>query len=133
MVNSPLCLHQTLDNQTHSFILHEGSRKAVDVWAHHIEQLQIDRKWYGLGHIRLLVDAREAKGLPIRYLFEMLSDYNRAYEGLEPPHITLAYLRNPDTVILDVYHMMAEYFEPPLTVQFFTDEARAKNWLINSQ
>ena len=133
MVDSPLCLHNTLDNQTHTFILNEGSREAVDVWANYIEQLQIDHQWYGLGHIRLLVDARDAMGLPIRYLFEMLSDYNRAYEHLDPPRITLAYLRNPDTVILDVYHMMAEYFDPPLTVQFFTDADRAEQWLLQSK
>lgn len=129
MVNSPLCLHSALDTHTHTFILNEGSREAVDVWAEHIEQIQIDHQWYGLEHVRLLVDAREANGLPMRYLFEILSDYNRSYEHLDPPRITLAYLHDPATIILDVYHMMAEFFDPPLTVQYFTDEDRARQWL----
>lgn len=133
MVNSPLCLHEALDNQTHTFTITDGTRDAVDDWAHHIEVLQVNHAWYGLGHVRLLIDAREAIGLPIRYLFEVLSDYNRSYDGLVPPRITLAYLRSADTVILDVYHMMAEYFEPSLTVQFFTDEDRARQWLLQSQ
>lgn len=133
MVNSPLCLHEALDNHTHTFTITDGTRDAVDDWAEYIEDLQVNHAWYGLGHVRLLIDARQAIDLPIRYLFEILSDYNRPYEGLVPPRITLAYLRSVDTVILDVYHMMAEYFDPPLTVQFFTDETRARQWLINAQ
>ena len=61
-----------------------------------------------------------------RYLFEILSDYNRAYPDLEPPGLKLAFLRSPDTVILDIYHMMAELFDPPLSIQFFIDEDAAQ-------
>jgi hypothetical protein len=72
---------------------------------------------------------RAAVNLPIRYLFEMLSDYNRSYPNLAAPQVKMAYLRSPETVVLDVYSMMAELFEPPLTVQFFTDETKARAWL----
>jgi hypothetical protein len=132
-INVALCEHQTLDEHNHHFVFHAGNREAVDVWAQHIENLQLSRQWYDKGHIKLLIDAREAINLPIRYLFEIMSDYNRAYPDLEPPRLTMAFLRSTDTVILDVYLMMTELFEPPLTVQFFTDEERAKRWLTETQ
>lgn len=128
-VDNTLCEYTALAGNTHRFIFHAGSRDAVKEWAQHIERLQLAQNWYGQDHIRLLLDARDAVNLPIRYLFEMLSDYNRPYPNLEPPHLTMAYLRSPDTVILDIYLMMAELFEPPLTVQFFTDDAKAQAWL----
>lgn len=128
-VDSSLCVHQELNANTHTFTFMEGSREAVKAWANHIEQLQVAQKWYGHDDVYLLVDARNAIGLPIRYLFEILSDYNRSYTDLEAPKVTMAFVRSPDTVILDVYHMMAELFEPPLTVQFFTDNERARRWL----
>ncbi|MGB7339803.1 MAG: hypothetical protein WBC91_12990 [Phototrophicaceae bacterium] len=132
-VDTSLCVHQILATSKHRFSLVEGSRDAVRALANHIEQLQITHQWYGKGHIFLLIDARSAVGLPIRYLFEVLSDYNRSYEDLEAPKLTLAYLRSPDTVILDVYHMMAELFDPPLSVQFFIEEAHAERWLMEKQ
>lgn len=136
MMNSidvSLCEYQMLDTHIHQFIFHADNREAVTAWAQHIENLQLQRHWYGKGHIKLLLDARNAINLPLRYLFEMLSDYNRAYPELEPPRLTMAFLRSPDTVILDVYLMMAELFEPPLTVQFFTDEERACRWLTEAK
>ena len=132
-LNTSLCSHQPLDNHNHVFRMVEGTRDSINVMAYYIEQLQLANKWYGKGHICLLVDARSAAGLPIRYLFEVLSDYNRPYPDLEPPRLTLAYLRSPDAVILDIYHMMAELFEPPITVQFFIDEERAKRWLLETR
>lgn len=132
-VDTSLCVHQALAPTTHKFDLVEGSREAVRALANHVEQLQVIHQWYGKEHILLLVDARNAVGLPIRYLFEILSDYNRPYDGLESPKLTLAYLRSPDTVILDVYHMMAELFEPPLSVQFFIEEDHALRWLNDHQ
>ena len=131
-VDTSLCIHRQLDDHSHLFTMVEGTRDAVKAMANYIEQLQLAHKWYGKGHIRLLVDARDAAGLPVRYLFEILSDYNRSYPELEPPGLTLAYLRSPDAVILDIYHMMAELFEPPLRVQFFIDEEKAKRWLLES-
>jgi hypothetical protein len=128
-VNIALCEYQMLDTTQHRFTFQEGSREAVKAWAHHIEQLQLDRHWYNTGHLKLLVDSRNAVDLPIRYLFEMLSDYNRAYPDLEAPRVTMAYLRSPDTAILEIYQMMAELFEPPLTVQFFLEEDKARRWL----
>ena len=128
-VGNALCEYHKGESDIHEFAFHDGNREAVKAWAQHIERLQLAQAWYGHGQVSLLLDAREAVQLPIRYLFEILSDYNRAYPNLEPPRITLAYLRSPETVILDVYHLMAELFEPPLTVQFFTDEAKARAWL----
>lgn len=131
-VDSSLCVYEKLDEHSHMFMMAEGTREAVKTMAHYIEQIQVAHEWYGREQIRLLVDARSAVGLPIRYLFELLSDYNRAYPNLEPPRLKLALVRSPDAVILDIYHMMAELFEPPLTVQFFIDEDRAKRWLLES-
>lgn len=131
-VDSTLCVHQMLDKHSHMFTMAEGTRETVKTMAHYIEQIQMEHKWYGTKRIRLLIDARSAVALPVRYLFEVLNDYNRAYPNLEPPRLMLAYLRSPDAVILDIYHMMAELFEPPLTVQFFIDEERAKRWLLES-
>lgn len=128
-VNTALCEHQALESTLHRFTFQAGSREAVQAWAHHIEQMQLKREWYNTGHIKLFVDARQAIDLPIRYLFEMLSDYNRAYPDLEAPRVTMAYLRSPDTPILEIYQMMAELFEPPLTVQFFLEEDKAQRWL----
>jgi hypothetical protein len=128
-VNTALCEHQVLDAKQHRFTFQEGNREAIKAWAHHIEQLQLERGWYNTGHLKLLVDARNAVDLPIRYLFEMLSDYNREYPDLESPIVTMAYLRSPETAILEIYQMMAELFEPPLTVQFFLEEDKALRWL----
>lgn len=131
-VNNALCTHKAINDNTHAFLMNEGTRDAVKAWANHIEELQLAQQWYGIERVHLLVDARNAVGLPIRYLFEILSDYNRAYPDLEPPALKLAFLRSPDTVILDIYHMMAELFDPPLSIQFFIEESAAKRWLINS-
>jgi hypothetical protein len=131
-VNTALCEHHVLGTNQHLFIFREGNREAVKAWAHHIEQLQLARHWYNTSHLKLLVDARSAVDLPIRYLFETLSDYNRAYPDLEAPRVSMAYLRSPDTPILEIYQMMAELFEPPLTVQFFLDEDKAQRWLQDS-
>ncbi|MEL6404090.1 MAG: hypothetical protein AAFV98_04825 [Chloroflexota bacterium] len=130
-VDLSLCKYEALEPaNTHSFIFTEGSRGAVKAFAQRIESLQVSGKWYGKGTVFLLLDAQSALGLPIRYLFEIISDYNRVYPDLDPPHIKMAFVRSPDTVILDIYHMMAELFEPPLTVQFFTESDRAERWLL---
>jgi hypothetical protein len=128
-VNTALCDYQAIDKNSHRFILQEGNREAVKAWAHQLEQLQLARQWYNTGHVKLLLDARQATELPIRNLFETLSDYNRSYPDLEAPRVSLAYLRNPDTPILEIYQMMAELFEPPLSVQFFLEEDKALRWL----
>ncbi|MDQ7026749.1 MAG: hypothetical protein Q9P01_10965 [Anaerolineae bacterium] len=128
-VKNALCEHQVVSEKSHEFLFHDDGREAVQAWAKHIEQLQLAQSWYNKGHINLLMDAREAVNLPIRYLFEILSDYNRHYPSLDAPRVKMAYLRSPETVVLDVYSMMAELFEPPLTVQFFTDENKARTWL----
>jgi hypothetical protein len=128
-VKNALCEHRAVSDNTHEFIFRDDSRDAVQAWANHIEQLQLAQTWYNKAQIHLLLDAREAVNLPIRYLFEMLSDYNRSYPNLQAPRVKMAYLRSPETVVLDVYSMMAELFEPPLTVQFFTDASKARAWL----
>lgn len=128
-VNSGLCKHRTISHTTHDFVFTDSSRDAVKAWSNYIEQLQLQQAWYNKEQMNLLIDARDAVDLPIRYLFEMLSDYNRSYPNLQAPRIKMAYLRSPDTLVLDIYQMMAELFEPPLTVQFFTDENKARAWL----
>lgn len=132
-IDISLCKHQALNDFTHLFIFQTGGRKAVEAWAQYIETLQVEHQWYSKKHIKLLIDARQAIKLPIRYLFEILSDYNRVYPDLEPPRLTMAFLRSPDTVILDVYLVMAELFEPPLTVQFFTNEEKAHRWISEAK
>ncbi|MGJ3240151.1 MAG: hypothetical protein ACFE0Q_15700 [Anaerolineae bacterium] len=132
MADLSLCSYEALADGSYAFTLHDSSRDAVQALAHHIEQLQLARKWYGKDHVRLLIDARQASTLPIRYLFEVLNDYNRPYPHLDPPKLTMAYLRNPETVILDMYHMLAELFNPPMSVQYFMDAERAKSWLLES-
>ncbi|MEM9952253.1 MAG: hypothetical protein AAF846_11660 [Chloroflexota bacterium] len=132
-VDSSLCAYEALADRTHAFTFSQGSREAVQAFAYQIEQLQLNRQWYGKGQLYLLVDARGAVSLPVRYLFEILSDYNREYPDLEPPRLTLAYLRSPDMVILDSYHMMAELLSPPLTIQFFIEEDHAKRWLAEAK
>ena len=128
-VKNALCEHRNVSDKVHEFVFHGENRDAVQAWANHVEQLQLAQAWYNKNQIDILVDAREAVNLPIRYLFEMLSDYNRSYPNLEAPRVKMAYLRSPDTVVLDIYQMMAELFEPPLTIQFFTDENKARVWL----
>ncbi len=125
----PLCEHQQVTALEHEFVFQASNRAAVQEWAYLIEQLQLQRLWYNQKHLRLLLDARKAKELPLRYLFELLSDYNRSYPDLEAPSLTIAYLHDPQTVILSIYEMIPELLSPPVTVKYFTDEATARAWL----
>jgi hypothetical protein len=116
-------------SDVHRFVFQSGSREAVQSWAHHIEQLQLNHQWYGKQRILLLMDARNAAELPLRYLFEMISDYNRAYPDLQAPGLVLAYLHHPSALILDLYRVLAEMLTPPVRIEFFTDESAARAWL----
>jgi hypothetical protein len=127
----PLCKHQQIQPLEHKFVFQASNRAAVQEWAYLIEQLQLQKLWYNQAHLRLLLDARVAKELPLRYLFELLSDYNRSYPGLEAPSLSIAYLHDPQTVILSIYEMIPELLSPPVTVKYFTDEANAKQWLTS--
>lgn len=125
----PLCRHQQRAALEHEFTFQASNREAVQEWAYLIEQLQLQKLWYNQEHLRLLLDARAAKELPLRYLFELLSDYNRSYPGLEAPSLSIAYLHDPQAVILSIYEMIPELLSPPVTVKYFTDEASATDWL----
>jgi len=125
----PLCKHQKLNSLGHEFVFQASNREAVQEWAYLIEQLQLQKLWYNQGHLRLLLDARAAKELPLRYLFELLSDYNRSYPGLDAPSLSIAFVHDPQTVILSIYEMIPELLSPPVRVKYFTDEASAKEWL----
>lgn len=128
-MDQSLCQHDTLAGGFHRFTFQASSREAVQSWAQHVEQLQLTHQWYGRQHILLLLDARNAAELPLRYLFEMISDYNRAYPDLQAPSLVLAYLHHPSALILDLYRVLAEMLNPPVRIEFFTDEDTARDWL----
>ncbi|MCA9913854.1 MAG: STAS/SEC14 domain-containing protein [Anaerolineae bacterium] len=125
----PLCIHEQRAALEHEFVFQASNRAAVEAWAGLIEQLQLSHLWYNKGHLRLLLDARSAKELPLRYLFELLNDYNRSYPGLEAPELSLAFVHDPQTVILSIYEMIPELLTPPVTAKYFTDESSARAWL----
>lgn len=128
-IDESLCYHQPLADNVHKFVFVTNTREAIQEWAQHIERLQLAHRWYNRGHIRLLLDARTIREFPIRYLFEVLSDYNRAYPELEPPHLTMGFLHHPDTPILSIFYQFADLLHPPLMLRFFTDESQALRWL----
>lgn len=128
-VDPNLCVHEAEGNDAHRFVFKSGDREAVDAWAQHVEQLQLDHQWYGRNRLVLLLDARHAVDLPLRYLFEVISDYNRAYPNLDAPFLVVAYLHHPDALILDLYRVLAEMLTPPVRIEFFTDENAARAWL----
>lgn len=124
-----LCHYRKLGHDTHVFTFMQGTRAAIQQWATHIEAIQLAREWYNTGMIYLLLDARQAPTFPIRAMFEVLSDYNRAYPQLTPPQIHLAFVRHPQTDVLDIYPMMAELLDPPVNLSFFTEDVAAEQWL----
>lgn len=124
-----LCQYQQTDDGVHRFTFEAGTREAVRAWAHELEQVQLAGQWYGKEHVRVLLDARQAIDLPIRYLFECLSDYNREYPDLKPPHVRMAYLHNSETIILSIFYMFAELLAEEVTVEFFTDKQAALAWV----
>lgn len=129
-----LCKHQELDNGIHQFTFFADDRSAVDEWAAHIEQLQINGKWYGKGVMRLLLDSRASGQLPMRYLFECLSDYNREYEHLrlKAPEIRMAYVHDDSIAILEIFNLFAGLMPVPTQARFFSDHEieAAKVWLL---
>jgi len=124
-----LCQYRHISNDLHEFLFHDNSRDAIKAWANHVEQLQLKRAWYGKSLVRLLLDARKTPDLSLRFLFEMLSDYNRPYPQLVPPQVRIAYLHNSDTKILSVYYQFAELMKQPTSIEFFKDKDAALSWL----
>jgi hypothetical protein len=124
-----LCSHRQHDT-SHEFVFHQSGRTAVDAWAAKLEELQLQGKWYGLPLVRLLLDARDVD-LPVRYLFECLSDYNRGYRNLTPPSVRIAFVHDPTMIILDVFKTFAELMTTPVEIEFFPekDYAAAVQWL----
>lgn len=130
-VSDGLCQYIERHDAIYEFVFQETGRSAIDAWAAQIETLQLAGKWYGQAQVRILLDVRQIE-LPVRYLFECLSDYNRAYAHLVPPHVRLAYVHKPETIILGIYRMFAELMSTPCTAEFFSADqyADAVKWLL---
>lgn len=124
-----LCSHRQRETR-HEFVFHQSGRAAIDAWATRLEELQLQGKWYGLPLVRLLLDAHDVD-LPVRYLFECLSDYNRAYRNLNPPSVRIAFLHDPTMIILDVFKTFAELMTTPVEIEFFPEQDydAALKWL----
>lgn len=129
-ISGARCLYTELPDGVHQFTFHETSREAVDEWTNHLEQLQLAHKWYGKGIVRLMLDAR-AGSLPIRYLFECLSDYNREYAELTPPHVRMAYVYGEESQMLSIFASFADLMPVPTRAAFFKSEEfdKALGWL----
>ena len=127
-----LCQCQERDNGVFEFTFFADDYHAVDQWADRIEQLQLAGKWYGKSVVRLLLDTRNSGQLPLRYLFECLSDYNREYPHLQPPHVRLAYVHSSSFTMLDVFKMFATLLPVPTVAEFFTEDEYddAMNWVL---
>lgn len=130
-VSDGLCRYVERDDEIYEFVFEKTGREAIDAWAAQLEGLQLVGKWYGREQVRVLLDVRDVE-LPIRYLFECLSDYNRAYQNLVPPHVRLAYVHKPGTIILEIYRMFAELMSTPCTAEFFDSDRYpdAIKWLL---
>lgn len=129
-----LCQCHTLNNGVFEFTFFADNHHAVDQWANLIEQLQLEGKWYGQPVVRLLMDTRESGQLPLRYLFECLSDYNREYPHLQPPHVRLAYVHSSAFTMLDVFKMFATLMPSPTAAEFFdeTQYDQAVSWVLSN-
>ncbi len=127
-----LCTYRQSASNLHEFTFQNGSRDAVRDWLDQLEKIQLDGDWYDKEAVYVLLDARQAVDLPIRYLFECLSDYNREYPDLKPPSVYMAYLHHPDTIVLSIYYLFAELLDSSVTVEFFDDESEARAWLQSS-
>jgi hypothetical protein len=130
-VSDGLCRWVERNDGIYEFVFEQTGREAIDAWAGQLEELQLAGKWYGKAQVCVLLDVRHVE-LPVRYLFECLSDYNRAYRNLIPPHVRLAYIHKPETIILDIYRMFAELMSTPCTAEFFVADryAEAIKWLL---
>lgn len=124
------CEYHLRSDGIHEFVFKADERASIDAWVHILEQIQLAGQWYGKPQVTLLLDARHASHLPIRYLFECLSDYNRAYPSLKPPAVVIGYVHSPTAVILSIYYTLAELMAQPTTIQFFTEKGEALDWLI---
>jgi hypothetical protein len=124
-----LCTYHRGADDLHEFTFRTGSREAVRAWLDRLEKIQLAGEWYGKDAVYVLLDARQAVDLPIRSLFECLSDYNREYPDLKPPSVRMAYLHHPDTIVLSIYYLFAELLDSSVTVEFFDDEREARAWL----
>ena len=124
-----LCTYQRGADDLHEFTFRSGSREAVREWLNQLETIQLAGDWYGKDAVYVLLDARQAVDLPIRYLFECLSDYNREYPDLKPPAVKIAYLHHPDTIVLSIFYLFAELLDSSVTVEFFADSSKARAWL----
>lgn len=121
--------------EVHYFTFENEGREAVDQWAAQVEQLQLDGKWYGKDIVRLVLDARHSANIPIRYLFECLSDYNREYPHLTPPYVRLAFIHSDNTVVLSIFRSFSEMSSTPMSVEFFSesDHAAALDWVKRNE
>lgn len=123
------CDYHPHEGSIHVFTFRSSDRSAIDAWVDILEDIQLQGRWYGKPKVSLLLDARQASYLPLRYLFECLSDYNRAYPDLTPPRVQMAYIHSPTAVILSIYYTLAELMAQPVTVEFFTEKAEGIAWL----
>ncbi len=107
-------------------------RSAIDEWATWIEQWQLQGLWYGKAVIRLLIDCRAIEKQPLRYFLECLSDYNREYPMLTPPHLRLAYVSPDGVPVLSLFGVLADLIEG-LEAEFFEASAytQARAWLMS--
>lgn len=128
-------MHRSLENGVHEFRFLEPTRDAVDEWANHLEQLQLQGHWYGRETVRLILDTRQSGSLPIRYLFECLSDYNREYAHLKPPKVRIAYVHAPSQIILPIFSTFADLMPVPTKARFFEADAydQALAWLHSEE
>lgn len=129
MTSEAVLEHYELRDRFHEFVFHEGTRAAVERWADRIEQLQLEHRWYNQTHLDILLDAHSATPFALRHLFEVLADYNRAYEGLEPPTLKIAFVHHPDEKILSIYETFGQLLDPPVEVAYFIDRDAALAWL----
>lgn len=120
-----LCTHTEMRENQHKFVFHSSNRDALKAWANHIEQLQLQRKWYNRAQVSLLLDVRSSSGLSVRVFFEYLSDYNRPYAQLKPPKVRIAFVHGTDFEVKDVYQQFADLMTTPTEIGFFLTETDA--------
>lgn len=128
------CAYRHLAHNVHEFVFLEANHQAVDEWASILETIQLAGNWYGQNTVRIILDTRQAGQLPIRYMFECLSDYNREYAYLKAPQLRMAILYNTESsIMLPIFTTFAEMMRSPVKTAFFTDADVDKSmlWLLS--
>lgn len=118
-------------NAIHEFIFYASHRYAIDHMMVWIAQHDAEGAWFE-PVTRLLLDTRlTQQRLPVRYLFECLSDFHRVHPHPESL-LRIALVQPHHAVVLGIYNDFAQMLQQPVQLAYFdADEyGAAVEWLL---